>query len=62
MGVSVIAVANLWKRYRRPHMKDTSVKEATLNPLRGRGGCDERRASWDVSSAAEAKAAHAGQS
>ena len=54
MGVSVIAVANLWKRYRRPHMKVTSVKEATLNFLRGERGHDEFWALRDISFAVEA--------
>ena len=50
----VIAVRDLWKQYRRPHVKATSVKEAALQFLRGQRGYDEFWAVREVSFEVEA--------
>lgn len=47
--MTAIAVRNLSKLYRRPHLRATSVKEAVLHLLRGQRGCDEFWALSDVS-------------
>jgi len=47
--VSVIEVRDVWKKYRRPHVKTTSIKEAALALLRGQHGYDEFWALQDVS-------------
>jgi len=39
--VSVIEVNDVWKKYRRPHVKTSSLKEAVLAILRGQQGYDE---------------------
>jgi len=39
--VSVIEVSDVWKKYRRPHVKTSSLKEAVLAILRGQQGYDE---------------------
>lgn len=39
--MSVIEVNDVWKKYRRPHVKTTSLKEAVLAILRGQQGYDE---------------------
>ena len=39
--MSAIEVRDVWKKYRRPHVKTTSVKEAALAILRGQQGYDE---------------------
>ncbi len=50
----VIAVRDLWKRYRRPHVKAGSVKEAVLQFLRGQRGYEEFWAVREVSFEVEA--------
>jgi ABC-2 type transport system ATP-binding protein len=47
--MSVIQVEDLWKRYRRPHVRATSVKEAALSFLRGQRGYEEFWALQDIS-------------
>jgi len=47
--VTVIRAEGLWKQYRRPHVKATSVKEALLAFVRGQRGYDEFWALRDVS-------------
>ncbi len=47
--MSVIDVRDVWKKYRRPHVKTTSVKEAVLALLRGQRGYDEFWALRDIS-------------
>jgi ABC-2 type transport system ATP-binding protein len=47
--VPVIEARNVYKRYRRPHVKVSSVKEAALAFLRGQRGHDEFWALNDVS-------------
>jgi lipopolysaccharide transport system ATP-binding protein len=47
--VNVIEVDKVWKKYRRPHQKVSSLKEAALAFLRGQHGYDEFWALSDVS-------------
>jgi ABC-type polysaccharide/polyol phosphate transport system ATPase subunit len=52
--VSVIEVHEVWKKYRRPHRKVTSLKEAVVAFLRGQHGYDEFWALRDISFSVEA--------
>lgn len=47
--MSVIEVQNVWKRYRRPHVKATTLKEAMVAFLKGRRGYDDFWALRDIS-------------
>jgi len=51
--VPVIEVHNLWKQYRRPHVKASTVKEAMIAFFRGERGYDEFWALRDISFSVE---------
>lgn len=51
--MAAIDLHDLWKLYRRPHVRATSVKEAALSLLRGQRGYDEFWALQGVSFAME---------
>ncbi len=40
-GYAVIEVRDIWKKFRRPHIRVTSVKEAVVRFLRGQTGYDD---------------------
>ena len=51
--MSVIEVNQLWKKYRRPHAKVSSLKEAVFALLRGQTGVEEFHALKDISFSVE---------